>query len=539
VRQRNITADADLGPLVEETAPADVDPEVRRRLQHMYDAGAWVLMESAIADLPADLRWLLESDAVSIEQLAALHAELAATSLTDLSLATDLHQVRAVSSLNETVEETIRNALPTLRMNLPRIPLGRAAAIADPLLARLRAMPGISWASTTGSLRRGQDTVGDVEIVSAADDPRAVIDELAQLPDVSRCLHRSARRLYLLFERTQVGLRFPETSRAAAPLLLLTGSRAHTAALRALADQAGLRLTMDGLLRTDGTLLPSATEADIYTALGLPLIPPEIRNGDEELERARQGTLPALVARTDIRGDLHMHTMWSDGRDSIEAMVEQCSALGYEYMAITDHSPHSSASRNLTIDGVRRQAEEIAGLRARYPEITILHGCEADILPDGKLDFPDRVLETFDIVLASLHEAAGHSPDQLLRRYLGAMRHPLVTIITHPTNRLVPYRRPYDLDYDRLFEAAIATGTILEIDGAPAHLDMDGAMARRAIDAGALVSIDSDSHRAELLDRQMELGLTTARRGWVEPRHVVNTQPLAEIRALIARKRGR
>jgi DNA polymerase (family 10) len=230
--------------------------------------------------------------------------------------------------------------------------------------------------------------------------------------------------------------------------------------------------------------------------------------------------------------------MWSDGRDAIEGMVAACHSLGYEYLAITDHSPHSASGRNLSIDGVKRQGDEIAALREQHPDIAILHGCEVDILSDGRLDFPDPILERLDIVLASLHERVGHSSDQLLRRYLSAMRHPLVTLITHPTNRMVPHKQGYDLDYDRLFEAAVETGTLLEVDGAPSHLDMDGALARRAIAAGVTVAIDSDSHRADLLGPQMQLGVMTSRRGWVEPRHVVNTRPLAEILAVVARKRG-
>jgi DNA polymerase (family 10) len=233
-----------------------------------------------------------------------------------------------------------------------------------------------------------------------------------------------------------------------------------------------------------------------------------------------------------------MHTEWSDGRDSIEAMVRACVTLGYEYLAITDHSPSSSAARNLTNDGVARQADEIAALRGRYPEVTILHGCEVDILADGTLDFTDRILERFDIVLASLHERAGHSPEQLLRRYSSAMRHPLVSIITHPTNRLVPYRSGYELDYDRLFEMANDTRTILEIDGAPSHLDLDAKLARRAAQAGVMMVIDSDCHRAELLGRQMDLGLLTARRAWIEPHQIVNTRPIDEIRAMIGAKRS-
>jgi DNA polymerase (family 10) len=270
----------------------------------------------------------------------------------------------------------------------------------------------------------------------------------------------------------------------------------------------------------------------------LPYIPPEIRNGEGEIAAAEEGTLPRLLTREDVRGDLHMHSVWSDGRDSIGTLVGACRDLGYEYIAITDHSPASGVARTLTAKNIKRQAEEIAGARERFPDIAILHGCEVDILPEGRLDFPDRVLEEFDIVLASLHHRSGDGRDQLLRRYLTAMRHPLVTLITHPTNRLVPHRPGYDMDYDRLLEAAAETGTWLEIDGAPAHMDMDGALARRAIAAGATVAVDSDCHRADLLARHMHLGVIIARRGWVEARHVANTRPLAELRALIARKRA-
>jgi DNA polymerase (family 10) len=219
-------------------------------------------------------------------------------------------------------------------------------------------------------------------------------------------------------------------------------------------------------------------------------------------------------------------------------MVAECGTLGYDYCAITDHSPHSAASRNLSVDDVKRQADEIASVRERHPAIAILQGCEVDILPDGRLDLPDRVLETLDIVLASLHERAGHGPEQLLKRYTAAMRHPLVQVITHPTNRILPHRPGYDLDYDRLFEVAIETGTMLEIDGAPGHLDMDAALARRAAHAGAMLVVDSDSHRTDVLARQMQLGITTARRGWVEPHHVVNTGGVDAVRAALRRKRG-
>ena len=536
IRTLRIESEADLEPLFD-APPPDSDPAVLKRLRQMYEAGGWVLLESLLADVPADLRWLIESGAITIEQAAAAHRALDVTSSADIAAAIDDKMLRRVAGFGEPVEAAVAAALPHIRASVPRVPLGRAVAIAAPLLEHLRSLPGVAWAEPAGSLRRGQDLVGDIEIVASLADPADAIQHLLGLEDVSR-LHRSERRVYILTERVQVGVRFPEPPNAGATLLYLTGSAAHVAALQAHATAMGFRLTAAGLHTPDGLLQDAPVEDDIYRALGLPTIPPEIRNGEDEVARASRGILPALVARRDIRGDLHMHSTWSDGRDSIEAMVTQCRALGYEYMAITDHSPTSAASRNLSIDGVKRQADEIDALRERHPDIAILHGCEVDILPDGRLDFPDRVLERFDIVLASLHERAGHDRDQLMTRYVTAMQHPLVTLITHPTNRLVPYRAGYDLDYDRLFGVAVETRTIVEVDGAPSHLDLDGALARRAVAAGAELAIDSDCHRAELLDVQMQLGIMTARRGWVEPRHVVNTRPLADVRAAIARKRA-
>ena len=538
VRSAGVESDGDLAPLLA-APPPGTDPDVLRQLRYMYEAGGWVLVESAIADLPADLRWLLESDAVTIAQLAVLHVALGVTSAPDLHEAVRRGSVREVAGLGERAEAAIARALPTLRASIPRVPLGRATSMAEPILARLRALPGVVWAEPAGSLRRGQDTVGDIEIVASTTAPDAAFDALvADSPD-AKCLHRGRERLYLRIDRVQVGIRCPDPGVAGAVLLSMTGTPAHLEQLRDLAATTGQRLGPDGLVSAAGDARVAGTEEAIYAGLGLPWIPPEIRHGDEEVTRARTGALVPLLRGGDIRGDLHMHTVYSDGRDTVAAMVEASVALGYEYMAITDHSPHSAASRNLSADSVKRQADEIAGLRERFPQIAILHGCEVDILADGRLDFSDRILEQFDIVLASLHESLGHSPARLLDRYTAAVRHPLVNIVTHPSNRLVPHRSGYEIDFERLFAEAVATGTALEVDGAPMHLDMDGALARRAVAAGATIVVDSDSHRAEMLGRQMQLGLTTARRGWVEPRHVVNTRPLAGVRAFVAAKRSR
>ena len=533
-----IRIDNDLPQLLD-GPPAGADRDAIARLRQIFEVGAWVLLESTLADLPADLRWLFESGALTLDQLATVHDTLGATTTAaDFGIALAEHRLRDLPGFDAAAEAAVAAALPTLRAAIPRIALGRAVAAVEPLLLELRAAPAVAWAEYAGSLRRGEETVGDIEVIASTSSPDEVIERLLAERDLTRQLHRSARRAYVLVGRVQVGVRCPEPQRAAAALLCLTGTREHVLAVQAHASAAGFRLTSAGLVTRDGRTIHTPQEEDIYKTLGLQPVPPEIRTGAEEVAMASRGELPALVTPEDVRGDLHMHSTWSDGRDSIEAMVIACRALGYEYLAITDHSPHSGATRNLTADAVARQADEIADVRERFPDIAILHGCEADILSDGRLDFPDEVLERFDIVLASLHDRAGHDSAQLLRRYIAAMRHPLVAVITHPMNRLVPHRTGYDLDYDALFEAAVATQTAVEIDGAPAHLDLDGILARRAIAAGATVAIDSDCHRADMLERQMRLGIVTARRGWVEPRHVLNTRPVADLRAVLANKRA-
>ena len=537
VVSRGISSEAALSPLFDQPAPPD-DAEALKRLRQIYETCGWVLVESGLADIPADLRWLYESGAVTIPQLASLNQELGVNTVADLALAADDHRIRDLIGFGASIEEDVAKALPELRRRTPRIPLGRAVALIEPLLAAARALPGVRWAEPGGSLRRGQELVGDIELIVSSSDPQPVLEALTAMQEITRWLHRSERHVYILCDRTQIGIRVPTPAHAGAELLHLTGSIDHLEGLAAHAARRGCRLSSRGVYTADGTRVASESEEQIYAALGLPVIPPEIREGEDEIEAALCGVLPTLVARADIRGDLHMHTIFSDGRDTVAAMVERAHALGYEYLAITDHSPHSASSKNLSPDSVTRQAEEIAALRERYPGLTILHGCEVDILPNGNLDFADRILEQFDIVLASLHEQAGQDAPQLLARYVRAMKHPLVGIITHPTNRLVGLRPGYDLDFERLFETAVETRTVVEIDGSPAHLDLDGTLARLAVEAGATVSIDSDSHRAELLDRQMRLGLLMARRGWVEARHVLNTRPIDQVRQILALKRS-
>jgi DNA polymerase (family 10) len=507
---------------------------MRRELEAIHDAGAWVLVEAAIADLPSDLRALLDSGAVTLDQLGRLHTSLDVVAAADIAAVTDEEAVGPLVGADAAA--AIRTVLPQLRARAPGIPLGRADALARRVLDPLRAHPDIAWAQPDGSLRRGDELVVDIMLLAPGEAPTHALDDIAGLERVEGVRHRGARRLTIVIDGAQIDIRTPAPHDGEAALLYLTGSRAHVAALQTMAARSGLRLGLGGLRTSEGRTIATSEEA-IYRTLGLPFIDPELRIGASIIDEAQQRRLPRLITGSDIRGDLHVHTHWSDGRDSVEAMTAAAVALGYEYLAITDHSPSSSASRSLTLDGVARQADEIARVRERYPQIAILHGCEVDILPDGGLDFPDRVLKGFDIVLASLHDSAGHSPAQLLERYRSAMQHPLVSVITHPSHRQIARRPGYDLDFDALFESAHETGTVLEIDGAPSHLDLDAGLARRAAVANVLLSIDSDAHRREALGVHMHLGLLLARRGRIEATHVLNTRSYREVQAILASKR--
>jgi DNA polymerase (family X) len=402
------------------------------------------------------------------------------------------------------------------------IGLGRAWDVLEHFLPALAAAcPGLQGIEPSGAVRRSEPLLTGLVVVARTADPARAIDAISRMPGAT-VLHRAARRILTLVEGQELDVRVATPDEYGSVLFTTTGPARHVAEV---------------LKRRPPRLI--ASEPDVYAQAGLPWLPPETRDSADVLERARQGSVPRLVERDDIRGDLHMHTTYSDGREPLRRMVHGAHALGYEYIAITDHSEHAGASRTLTPELLERQRAEIAQLRHELPRLAILHGIEVDIMPDGSLDCPDEILASLDIVLASLHDAAGHDRRGLTRRCLAAIEHPLVSVITHPANQLVGRRGAYDMDYPAIYAAAAASGTALEIDGAPSHLDLSGERARDAVAAGATVVIDSDCHRVRSLDRQMRMGVGTARRGWVEARHVLNTGSIADVRAFVSRKRRR
>lgn len=434
--------------------------------------------------------------------------------LADLELAV-LERRPSVSS------PALQRAAGALAHERGPLTLGRACDILEGFFPGLGHIAVLSNIAASGDVRRFEPLPRDLIVVARSADPPLALDAIAALSNVTDVLHRTARRLILVFQTHEIDVRVATRDEYGTVLFTTTGPPSHVVELQ---RRRGRRL--------------GATESELYTQAGMSFLPPEVRGTPGSLEAAIHGGFAPLVCRLDIRGDLHMHTTYSDGADALRDMVATSCRLGYEYIAITDHSEHAAASRTLTRDLLLRQGDEIARVREQFPQITILHGIEADILADGSVDAPDDVLSSLDIVLASLHERHGHDGRRLTERCLKAIRHPLVSVITHPQNQLVGRRPGYEMDYPTLYAAAAETGTVLEIDGAPAHLDLDSQHAREAVGAGVTVSIDSDCHRARWLQRQMRFGVGTARRGWVEPRHVLNTRSIGEVRAFLARKRS-
>ena len=424
----------------------------------------------------------------------------------------------------------------------PGLPLGRAHLLASTALreARRAGLPVESLVSV-GGLRRYAPDVGQIVLLAIAPGDRhhEVLAGFADLSIATLTLARTAASITIATERGPITLHVAPPDQRGAALVWHTGSHAHRDQLTARAGRFGLRFTDGRLSRPNRGGADAPSEPILYRHLGLPFIPPELREGTGEIEAAERGQIPVLITDSQIRGDLHMHSTWSDGRDTVEAMVYASHHLGYDYVAITDHSERSLASRTLSRADVETQRQDIEALRGRLSDIAILHGIEVDIMKDGSLDFPDELLERFDIVLASLHDHGGQTGEELTSRYLKAIAHPLVNVITHPANRTPALWPGYQLDFDTLFAAAAETGTAMEVDGAPGHLDMDGVLARRAAAAGVTIVIDSDCHRTDALGRQMRFGVGTARRGWIEAHHVLNTRSIDEVRAFVAAKRAR
>jgi DNA polymerase (family 10) len=388
-----------------------------------------------------------------------------------------------------------------------------------------------------GSLRRRRETVKDIDILVTSVEPARVIATLVTLPSVREVLAQGDTRASVRHQDgLQIDLRVVEPAAFGAALQYFTGSKHHNVRLRELARRQGLSISEYGVFdERTGARVAGATEEDVYAAVGLAWIPPELREDGGEIEAARTGRLPALVTAAEIRGDLHAHTDWSDGHLSLEKLIEAAERRGYEYIVVSDHSRSTTIAGGLGVDELRAQVQKIRALQSQF-RIRVLTGTECDILGDGTMDFPDEVLRELDIVLAAVHSRFAQTRAEMTARIVRALEHPHVDILAHPTGRLIGSREPYDVDLEAVFAAAVRHGKALEINGSPDRLDLADAQARRAAELGIPIAVNSDTHYLSNLDN-LELGLGVARRAWLGPAQILNARPPADLLSATHRAR--
>jgi DNA polymerase (family 10) len=420
------------------------------------------------------------------------------------------------------------------------MPLGMALPLADDLVAGLRRLPEVRRAEAAGSVRRRKDTIGDIDILVTSPKPAKVMATFVALPQAAEVLeHGETKAAIRHREGIQVDLRVVETECFGAALVYFTGSKQHNIRIREMAVKRGLKMSEYGVFREKtGRRVAGATEEDVYAAIGLPWIPPELREDAGEIEAAQRGTLPRLLELEDIRGDLHCHTRASDGHHSIEALVRAAAARGYEYVGVTDHSRAATVAGGLSVEALLAHTDRIRAVQKKFPNITVLAGVECDILPDGSLDYPDEVLARLDLVVGAVHSRFKQSRAEMTRRICAALGNPRVSVLAHPTGRLHGERAPCDIDLDRILKTAREHDTAVEINCHPRRLDLNDVHARRARELGVLVAVDTDTHALDQL-ATMSLGVATARRAWIEKSGVLNARSAKQLLAWLAADRGR
>lgn len=534
---------ADLPDPVATLAPVDllalpgIGKDLAARIRELVDTGRLTFHEQLLQEFPPSLLDLLRLQGVGPKTAAELHRTLGVTSLDDLEEAAKAGRVRALKGFGARREQLLLKALEERKRFAGRHLLADAHGVASSLVAFLDVeVPG-SQIDAVGSLRRGAETCGDIDIL-ATGDQEALLGTFARYPRAERVLASGGTKASLLArDGYQLDLRVvPSESRGAA-LQYFTGSKSHNIALRDRALSAGLRLNEYGVFRVDdGTKLAGDTEEGVYAALGLPWIPPELREGRGEIEAALAGRLPSLITQADLRGDLHCHTTATDGKDDVRTMLGAAKANGLAYLAITDHSRALAMANGLDED---RALAHAAAVREAASEIGIgvLAGIECDILPDGSLDLADECLAQLDLVIASVHSAFQQDEATMTARLLKALENPWVDVLGHPTGRLLLRRPPLRMQFDSVLDACATHGVALEINCQVDRLDLNDIHARHAAERGVRLTISTDAHSVAALGLT-RWGVAVARRAWLTPEHVLNTRPLEGLRATLRRRRS-
>jgi DNA polymerase (family 10) len=513
-----------------------VGKSIAEKITEYLRTGKITYHQELLRELPAGLPELMRIPGLGPKTAMAIYQHLGITTVEDLERAARTSRLSSVPRMGAKTIENILRGIEQLRRAGTRLPLGTVLPYAEEIVACLRGLRSVHQISVAGSLRRMKDTIGDIDVLATSSDPEQAMHTFVRMPEVSQVLsHGTTRSSVILRAGIQADLRVVEPAAFGAALQYFTGSKEHNIKLRERAIRMGLKINEYGVFRGERRIAGS-TEEEVYAAVKLPWIPPELREDQGELEAAEAGRLPRLVELRDIRGDLHMHTKWSDGAATAEEMARAAQGLGYEYICITDHSRSLKFAGGVGVDDLRQHIRDVRRLSERLGGITVLIGSEVDILADGSLDYPDEVLAELDVVIASVHTRFRMDVRSMTERIIRAMRNPYVTIIGHPTGRLVQQRDPYSVDVEQLVEAARKTGTILEVNAAPERLDLKDVHVRLAKESGVLLAINTDAHSTSQL-RYMVLGVGTARRGWAEAKDVVNTLPLHQLLEVLGRKR--
>ena len=504
------------------------------KLAELAETGRLEYHERLRAQVPDGLLEMLRVPGIGPKTVRLLSTELGIGSLEALRAAAEDGRLRAVKGLSERTERNVLEGIARIERRSTRLLIHDADALVADLVARLADAPGVRRIEVAGSLRRRRSTIGDLDLLAAVDDPTRVIAALDGMAEVEKVLSAGTdKSSIVLRDGPQVDLMVCPPAAWGTHLVHFTGSKDHNIALRGMALDRGWSLSEKGFKVIEtGELLLDAEEADVYERLGLPWIPPELREGDGEVEAARGGALPALVTHQDLRGDTHTHSDWTDGVDSIETMARAARDLGHEYIVMTDHSPSLGITRGLLPDQVEAQRIEIARVNADLAPFRVLHGTELEIRADATLDYPDEILARFDVVIASIHTGRGQSTEQLTRRALAAIEHPHVDVLAHPSGRIVNRRDQLPLDWPRIFEAAARCGTALEINGSP-RLDLEDSLARAAGRAGARLTVASDAHRTEELSQQ-RYAVDVARRAWLTADQLLATRDATTLLELLS-----
>jgi len=500
--------------------------------------GALPVLEELSERVPLGLLDVVRVQGVGPKRANTLWRQREVTGLDDLERVARAGRVADLPGFGEKTQAKILSGIEAVRRRDGRVRLGDADAVVRPLLALVEGAPGVTRAAVAGSLRRGRETIGDVDLLAAADDPAPVMAALRDADGVREVLGSGdAKTSVLLTGGLQVDLRVVPEAAFGAALAYFTGSKAHNVALRQRAIERGCKLSEYGLFEQGGEEpIAARDERDVYAALDLPWIAPELREDRGELEAADAGRLPELLTLDDVRGDLHWHTTWSDGVDDVETMLAACAARGYEYAAITDHSQALRMTGGLDAAKLARQWEALDTVDSERGDAapTLLRGLEVDILRDGRLDLDDDWLERLEIVIVSVHSHFDLAQADQTERIVRALEHPSVNVLAHPTGRLLGRRDGFDVDLDAVFEAAAEHGVAIECNASPYRLDASDVHLMRAVRAGCTIVIDSDAHAAAGLD-DMRFGVLTARRAWLGVDHVLNAWPLERVRAFLAR----